>query len=234
MAAREGEGERVSKLLLEAADDLRAEPGCELYLISREGANPDVVWVTELWRSEEELEAVLERIRGSKQVEEVMRLVAEVEMIELDFLGGKGVAAGDARAFGHPHSIVTIAEAEDLAPRFGYGDVQEARFPNEDLATEQTGLSHLRLKPNARQPFAHRHRRAEEIYTVLSGSGRVKLDDEVAEVAAGDAIRVSPGVTRGFMAGPDGLELLAFGPRHPGDAEVVGDPGWWGAEDESD
>ena len=38
-----------------------------------------------------------------------------------------------------------------------------------------------------------------------------------------DAVRVSPGVTRAFEAGPDGLELLAFGTHREDDAEMVSD-----------
>ncbi len=60
---------------------------------------------------------------------------------------------------------------------------------------------------------------------MLAGAGRLKLDDEVVEIAALDAIRVSPAVTRCFEAGSEGLELLAFGPSHPGDGEII--PGWW-------
>jgi len=59
---------------------------------------------------------------------------------------------------------------------------------------------------------------------ILSGSGRVKLGDQVSEVRTLDAIRVSPDVARAFEAGPDGLEFLAFGPHHPGDGEPVEDP----------
>ena len=55
---------------------------------------------------------------------------------------------------------------------------------------------------------------------MLSGSGRVKLDDEIVELATMDAIRVAPSVMRAFEAGDEGLELLAFGPRHAGDAET--------------
>jgi mannose-6-phosphate isomerase-like protein (cupin superfamily) len=124
-----------------------------------------------------------------------------------------------------PYTIFKLTEAEDQAAKHGFSDFQEARFPNEELATEQTGLMHLRLKPGVRQPFAHRHNRAEEVYVVLSGSGRVRLDDEILDVGPLDAVRVAPEVTRAFEAGPDGLELLAVGARHPGDAEVV--PDWW-------
>jgi hypothetical protein len=45
------------------------------------------------------------------------------------------------------------------------------------------------------------------------------------ELARLDALRVAPQVMRQFEAGPDGLELLAFGQRHKGDGEVVN--GWW-------
>ncbi len=60
---------------------------------------------------------------------------------------------------------------------------------------------------------------------MLSGSGRVKLDDEIVELEALDALRVAPGVTRAFEAGFDGMELIAVGPRHEGDGEVF--PDWW-------
>jgi hypothetical protein len=46
--------------------------------------------VTELWRSQDDLDASLEKIRGSDQVASVMELVRDWEMIELELLGGKG------------------------------------------------------------------------------------------------------------------------------------------------
>ncbi|HWX73829.1 MAG TPA: cupin domain-containing protein [Solirubrobacteraceae bacterium] len=118
-----------------------------------------------------------------------------------------------------------LTDVEDSAPKFGFADVQEARFASDDLAAQRTGVSHHRLKAGQRQPFAHKHEQAEEIYVVLSGSGRVKLDEEVLEISRLDAIRVAPQVTRAFEAGSDGIEILAFGPRHEGDGEVI--PGWW-------
>ena len=36
---------------------------------------------------------------------------------------------------------------------------------------------------------------------------------------------MAPGVTRALEAGPEGLEVLAFGPRHEDDAEMV--PDFW-------
>jgi mannose-6-phosphate isomerase-like protein (cupin superfamily) len=79
------------------------------------------------------------------------------------------------------------------------------------------------VRPEQRQGFGHKHDKAEEIYVVLSGSGRAKLDDDVIDLGTMDAIRVAPNVTRAFEAGSEGLELLAFGPRHDGDGELVQD-----------
>lgn len=88
--ARKGHGGDVADRLLAAAEALRGDPGCMLYLINREAGKPDVVWVTELWRSQADLDAALEKIRGSNDVAEVMSLVEDWEMIELELLGGKG------------------------------------------------------------------------------------------------------------------------------------------------
>jgi quinol monooxygenase YgiN len=88
--ARQGEGARLAELLLAAAEDLGGEPGCELYLVSRQAGDEDVIWVTELWRSQADLDASLERIRGSADVGAAMALVDDWQMIELDLLGGKG------------------------------------------------------------------------------------------------------------------------------------------------
>jgi quinol monooxygenase YgiN len=88
--AREGHGGDVADRLLAAAEALRGDPGCMLYLINREAGKPDVVWVTELWRSQADLDASLNKIRGSNDVAQVMSLVDDWEMIELELLGGKG------------------------------------------------------------------------------------------------------------------------------------------------
>ena len=126
------------------------------------------------------------------------------------------------------YTIKNLREVEDSAPGHGYDEVQEARFPREDLGAEATGLAYHVVKPGQRQAFAHRHEDAEEIYVVLSGEGQVKLDDEVCDVGRMDAIRVSPGVARAFAAGDSGLELLAFGPRHAGDGEIIEEEFWGG------
>jgi mannose-6-phosphate isomerase-like protein (cupin superfamily) len=124
------------------------------------------------------------------------------------------------------YTLKKLTDVEDSAARFGFDELQEARFANEELGAEDTGVSYHRVKPGKRQGFGHRHENAEEVYVVLSGSGRVKLDDDIVDLEPLDALRVVPGVMRQFEAGPDGLDVLAFGPRHKGDVEMV--PGWWG------
>jgi uncharacterized cupin superfamily protein len=121
------------------------------------------------------------------------------------------------------HAKRNLRDVEDSAVAFGLSETQEARFPRRDLDAEQTGLNYLIVKPGRREAFAHRHREAEELYVVLAGSGRVKLDDELVELAPLDAVRVAPGTARSFEAGADGLEVLVFGPHVENDSELVAD-----------
>lgn len=122
------------------------------------------------------------------------------------------------------YSKLNLLDVDDAAVPNGFSHRWEARVAREPLGAGHTGLTYFRLRPGKRSPFSHRHRDAEEIYLIISGSGSVKLDDEVIEVRPYDAIRLTPGVARAFEAGPDGLEFVAAGPHHPGDGERVDDP----------
>jgi uncharacterized protein YndB with AHSA1/START domain/mannose-6-phosphate isomerase-like protein (cupin superfamily) len=121
------------------------------------------------------------------------------------------------------YAKTNLRDVKDVAPDHGLSEIQETRFPAHDLGAEQTGMNFLTLKPGRRESFGHHHRIAEEIYLVLTGSGRVKLGEDLVELSARDLLRVSPGVVRSFEAGADGLEVLVFGPHIEGDAEVVAD-----------
>ena len=118
-------------------------------------------------------------------------------------------------------------DVDDQAPNFGLAPDLEARMARVPLELEQSGISYQRLAPNFRVPFAHRHKTQEEIYVVVSGSMRVKLEDEVVELGQWDAVRVPKETMRGFESGPDGVEIIAVGAPNtgPGDAEV--EQGWW-------
>jgi mannose-6-phosphate isomerase-like protein (cupin superfamily) len=122
-----------------------------------------------------------------------------------------------------PWTKVNLDEVEDAAPGNGFGERWEARVAREDLGAERTGLTHFRIRPGKRSPFSHRHREGEEVYVILSGSGTVKLGDELRPVRPLDAIRIAPSLPRAFEAGPEGLELLACGAHISGDGEPVDD-----------
>jgi len=123
-----------------------------------------------------------------------------------------------------PYTQVNLEAVEDAAPGNDLGSYWEARVAREALNAKETGVSYFRLRPGKRSPFAHRHARAEEVYVVLGGSGRIKLDDQLFEVRPLDAIRVAPEVVRAFEAGPEGLEFLAVGAHRGSDGEAVDDP----------
>jgi quinol monooxygenase YgiN len=91
--AKAGKGAELGEILLGAAAELEGDAGCQLYLINRQTDRPDVIWVTELWRSQADLDASLERIRRSSGVAQAMALVEDWEMVDLDLLGGKGAGA---------------------------------------------------------------------------------------------------------------------------------------------
>jgi quinol monooxygenase YgiN/mannose-6-phosphate isomerase-like protein (cupin superfamily) len=221
--AKPGQADALAERMLAVADGLRAVAGCELYVINRATDDPDGLWVSEVWSSQEELDASLQSEEAKASITEVLALVQDdsFERIEVTPVGGVGL--DDEPTSGY--TLHNIEEAEDQAAKYGYGEMGESRFVADDLEAERTGVSHQRLRPGKRQMFAHRHHRAEEVYVVLSGSGRAKVGDDVVDLRPLDAIRIGPELTRQFEAGPDGLELLVFGARARGDAEIVRD--WW-------
>jgi mannose-6-phosphate isomerase-like protein (cupin superfamily) len=120
-----------------------------------------------------------------------------------------------------------LKEIEDQAQKFGLAPNLEFRVPGEELDAENSAISYLRVAPNFRLPFGHKHKEQEEVYVLLSGSARLKLDDEVLELAPWDAVRIPKETVRNIEGGPEGAELLLIGaPKTgPGDADVQ--PEWW-------
>lgn len=119
------------------------------------------------------------------------------------------------------YTIVNIKELEDMAVKFGLSPNIEARFGRSATDAKHGGFSYQKLAPDFRQPFGHRHEGQEEFYVVLAGSGRITLESETRELEQWNVVRVAPSVARGFEAGPDGLEFLAFGAGESGDAEML-------------
>jgi uncharacterized cupin superfamily protein len=115
-------------------------------------------------------------------------------------------------------------DVENMSEKFGLAPNMEARFGRNALGLEGGGFSYQQLAPNFEAPFGHSHKTQEEAYVIVSGSGRVKVGDDVHELKQWDALRVPAGVERAFAAGPDGLELIAIGFGEGGDAEMIENP----------
>jgi mannose-6-phosphate isomerase-like protein (cupin superfamily) len=116
-------------------------------------------------------------------------------------------------------------EVEDSAA--GRGNDIEARFARSHLDSEHLGVSYFRYGPGFRAPFGHSHREQEEAYIVISGSGRMKLDDEIIELRPWDVVRVAAEVTRAIEGGPEGLEIIAIGADRPEEGDGVTVADWW-------
>ena len=112
-----------------------------------------------------------------------------------------------------------LLDADDSSPD---GLDMEARFSRKHLDSRELGVSYFRYGPTVRPPYGHRHGSQEEAYVVVSGSGRLKLGDDVIDLRQWDVVRVAPEVARGFEAGPDGLVVIAIGGTRPpyGDGEL--------------
>ena len=118
-------------------------------------------------------------------------------------------------------------DVDDQAPNFGLSPNLESRMARVPLEMENAGLSYIRIAPGFRIPFGHKHKNQEEVYVLVSGSAKIKLDDEVRELKQWDAVRVHRDTIRGFEGGDEGAEFIIIGAPNtgPGDAEVIQD--WW-------
>ena len=82
-----------------------------------------------------------------------------------------------------PFTLRNLKEdLEDVGSNFDGAPDLEFRLATKALELEQSGLSYQRIPPGYRFPYGHTHREQEEVYVVVRGSGRMKLDDEIVEV----------------------------------------------------
>ena len=121
----------------------------------------------------------------------------------------------------------TITNLKELENSAGQDAGIEARFARKHLDSEHLGVSYLRYAPGVRSGMGHSHREQEEVYVVISGSGRIKLNDEIRELRQWDVVRVAPETVRAFEAGPAGFELIAIGSDRPEGGDGVRAPEWW-------
>ncbi len=130
-----------------------------------------------------------------------------------------------------PFTLTNLREdLADVGSNFDGPPDLEFRHATRALGLEECGLSYQRIPPGYRFPYGHTHRTQEEVYVVVGGSGRMKLDDEIVDVRNWDVVRVPPGTWRGYEAGPEGLQILVFGAPGLGEnprEDVVGQRAWW-------
>ena len=137
----------------------------------------------------------------------------------------------DSRIAPVPFTLKNLkVDLEDLGSNFDAAPDLEFRHASKALGLEHCGLCYQRIPPDLRFPYGHTHKEQEEIYVVVGGSGRMKLDDEIVEVQEWDVVRVPPGTWRGYESGPEGLEILVFGAPGLGEnprEDVTGRRNWW-------
>ena len=94
-SAKPGRGETLARVMLDVAHALEGTAGCRLYAISRAVDDPDAIWVTELWESQQAIDAslaVLQSETGRARLGEVMALLTgPPHRTDLQPLGGVGV-----------------------------------------------------------------------------------------------------------------------------------------------
>jgi mannose-6-phosphate isomerase-like protein (cupin superfamily) len=121
------------------------------------------------------------------------------------------------------YTVKNLMDVEDRAK----GREVEARLARAHIASQHLGVSYFRFAPGYRSPSGHHHREQEEAYVVVSGSGRIKLDDEIVDLRRWDVVRVAPHIVRGFEAGSEGLEVIAVGSDRPEEGDGVMVQDWW-------
>jgi mannose-6-phosphate isomerase-like protein (cupin superfamily) len=124
------------------------------------------------------------------------------------------------------YTRVNVREIEDQAPKFGMEGL-EFRTARTVLGLSQSGFTYVRVDPGYRLPFGHRHSTQEEVYVLISGEARLKLDEEVLELTPFDAVRIDPGVMRNLEGGPEGAELPLYGAPQEDPSAVPTEQGWW-------
>ena len=118
-------------------------------------------------------------------------------------------------------------EVEDQAPKFELSPEMEYRGARARWSSRTPGVSFFRLEPNFRVPFGHTHNEQEEIYILVNGSARLKLDDEIIELKQWDAVRIPKETMRNLEAVPTARRSSPSARRTRARATRQMSQGWW-------
>ena len=86
-----GQRDTLVAILLQAAALLEQDPGCEIYVVNVSPAEPDTLWVTEVWDSQAAHAASLTRDDIKALIERGRPMIVSGERIETMPVGGKGL-----------------------------------------------------------------------------------------------------------------------------------------------
>ena len=126
------------------------------------------------------------------------------------------------------YTAKNLKEIENQGVKFGLpeNDVQ-LRMAKDPLEGSGCGVTYMKLGPGWRAPWGHTHKTQEEIFILVNGSARMKLDDEIVELKPFTAVRVSPETMRSYEGGAEGAELIVIGTPRTGGGDAVTEPNWW-------
>lgn len=125
------------------------------------------------------------------------------------------------------YTVVKVSDVPDQGPSFGFVSKMEARFLREDLGLENSGVSYLRLAPDFRIPFGHKHKVQEEVYVLVSGGARMKIGEEMVDLEPWTAVRLPKETMRSIEAGPEGSEFVLVGAPKTGPGDALMEQEWW-------
>ncbi|KPV59356.1 antibiotic biosynthesis monooxygenase [Paenibacillus sp. A3] len=89
LTAHPGKREELAKMMLEA-DTLNEMEGCIYYILHEAEEDPDVLWITELWESQEAHAASLKNEKVRELIGRCRHLIAEAGGVKVRPIGGKG------------------------------------------------------------------------------------------------------------------------------------------------
>lgn len=108
---------------------------------------------------------------------------------------------------GTNYSAEQLGSFENLLEKDFMG-FQGKYFIGANLGLTGCEVSLNRLPAGTGMPFAHSHKKNEELYIVLRGNGLFYLDGEEIPVSEGSLIRVAPAGDRAWQAGDEDLYFI--------------------------
>jgi quinol monooxygenase YgiN len=92
LKAFKGKGDELAQLMLQAAQLIENQPGCQTYIVIRSMSDPDQVMITEIWDSQQTHQASLANQEVSNIINSTRSLITQMQHHAGRPLNGKGPA----------------------------------------------------------------------------------------------------------------------------------------------